>query len=229
MTMSEEIKVGDRFVRVDEGGPFYIGEVVTADRLDPATQGWVVRRRDGSVVGGGRPWTCSLDDEGYWRRYADKPAPEVKGAEVKKVTVDEVDGMAKKLEAFYAQAGIPQQYSAANWGAEQWFVQNQQAYNQPGYGEQWWTQGTTKWGLGPEKPTPPAKALPFRYHQRCVVKHAPFTSMCLGCEQLWQADTEAHDREQGEHRYVTAKPVTRERYEPQCGAFVGRVLTPVRR
>jgi hypothetical protein len=126
--------------------------------------------------------------------YADKPAPEVKGAEVKKVTVDEVDGMAKKLEAFYAQAGIPQQYSAANWGAT---------------------------------PTPPAKALPFKRHKNCGADHSQ-PVMCLQCESMFMSKMDARDSDAAYERSL-AHSVTREKYEPQCGAFVGRVLTPVRR
>jgi hypothetical protein len=160
----------------------------------------------------------------------DKPAPEVKGeatslapymdpAARSKIADDLLRVHEEMRENAYAQAGIPQQSSAYDWfGAT-----NGQQFSQPGYGE------TFYWGyMNKPEPTPPAKALPFRYRADCTQVHNAAT-MCLECESLIAELTDCHDREQGEHRCVTTKPVTRERYEPQCGAFVGRVLTPVRR
>jgi hypothetical protein len=247
------LKVGDKFTSADQFEPgMKIGLRSYQGTWTLDSQGW----RDDSGDGV-RKW-CFVGESVYvvWESnipkgnftflgYADKPAPEVKVESTslapymipaaRNEIADKLLRLHEEMrEAAYAQVGIPQQSVCDNWYAvaqssqrgyaEQWWSQNANVYSQPGQ----WTQSATKWGLGPEKPAPPAKALPFKRHGGCFADHsAPV--MCLTCEALWAESTENHDRAPGEHRYVTAKPTTRERYEPQCGAFVGRVLTPVRR
>jgi len=169
-------------------------------------------------------------------------APEVKGKVSSVVTVDEAASLGEKLVEL-AQANLitPSQ-------AEQWYAQNAGQYNQPGAAEQWWNAAYPQYApqvtyasygrATPAKPTPSAKALPFRYMPasddignspyRCPDSAKHDGTQCLTCEGIIAKIMQSGDADMVLMRAEAAK-VTRERYEPQCGAFVGRVLTPVGR
>lgn len=150
--------------------------------------------------------------------------------------------------AAYAQAGIPNTPGVL----DSFYSQNAAAYNQPG---QWASYAWNSAGegqiyagyqraavgsdcaraihkhrngvtelCGPEceyrVATPPAKPLPFRRHEMCDAVHAE--TLCMNCERLI-----AESARMREDFTPAAKPTTRTPYEPQCGAFVGRVMTPV--